>query len=131
MGMSQIKIYGIREQLQPVRTQLSDVVHACVVEVLRLPVGKRAHRFFYLEKDDFFYPEDRTNRYTIIEIAMIAGRSTETKKELIRLLFDRIEAQVGIAKMDIEICIQESPASHWGFRGFTGDEVQLSYKIEI
>ncbi len=129
--MSQIKIYGIEEQLKPVHNTLSDAIHACIVEVLNLPVGKRAHRFFYLDKEDFFYPEDRTDRYTIIEISMMAGRTTETKKALIRRLFEQIETQVGIRKMDIEICIQESPASQWGFRGLPGDEVQLNYKIDI
>ncbi len=31
----------------------------------------------------------------------------------------------------IEICIQEAPSSHWGFRGMTGDEILLDYKLEV
>lgn len=52
-------------------------------------------------------------------------------KKLIRLLFDRIQAQIGIKFMDLEICILESPAANWGFRGMHGDEIKLSYKIEV
>jgi hypothetical protein len=129
--MAQVKIYGCREQLNPIKAHLSDVIHSCVVEALHFPQDKRAHRFFPLAADDFFYPAGRTAAYTIIEIAMISGRTVEAKKRLIRLLFDRIEASLGIAQKDLEICIMESPAHHWGFRGMHGDEVKLDYKIEV
>jgi phenylpyruvate tautomerase PptA (4-oxalocrotonate tautomerase family) len=62
---------------------------------------------------------------------MIEGRSIEAKKHLVRLLFDKIEQEIGIRQQDIEICIQESAAWNWGFRGMHGDEVKLNYKIEI
>ena len=129
--MSQIKIYGIKENLEPIRPQLSDTIHACVIEALGLPEDKRAHRFFLMEKENFYMPGGRTDAYTIIEISMISGRSVETKKKLIRLLFDRIRDNIGISHQDIEICIYESPAPNWGFRGFHGDEVKLNYKIEV
>ena len=129
--MAQIKIYGIRERLSPVRERLSDTIHECVVEALQFPVDKRAHRFFLMDKDDFIYPAGRTDAYTIIEITMIEGRTVEAKKKLIRLLFDKIRDQVNIAHQDIEICIQESAAYNWGFRGMHGDEIKLNYKINV
>jgi phenylpyruvate tautomerase PptA (4-oxalocrotonate tautomerase family) len=129
--LSQIKIYGIKSKLEPIRELLSDTIHACVMEALGLPEDKRAHRFFPLEKENFYMPGGRTDAYTIIEISMIEGRSVETKKKLIRLLFDRIRDQVGIAYQDVEIYISESPAANWGFRGFHGDEVKLNYQIEV
>ena len=88
--MSQVKIFGVREKLVPVRELLSNTIHACVMEALGLPEDKRAHRFFPLDREDFFMPGGRTEAYTIIEISMIQGRTTETKKKLIRLLFDNI-----------------------------------------
>jgi hypothetical protein len=78
-----------------------------------------------------FCPGGRTDAYTIIEIAMIEGRSVGARKKLVRLLFDRIRDEVGIAHQDLEVCIQESPAVNWGFRGQHGDEAQLTYKIDI
>ena len=129
--MSQIKIYGLREHLQPQRQSLSDVIHGCVVDALAFPVDKRAHRFFYLEPDDFYYPQGRSTAYTIIEIMMMSGRSVAAKKNLIRLLFDRIEQQLGIAQNDLELCIIESPPENWGFRGQHGDEVKLNYSINV
>lgn len=129
--MSQVKIYGLRAQLKPICRRLSDTIHSCVVEALSFPEDKRAHRFFHLDADDFFSPSDRTDRYTIIEFSMIEGRTVETKKRLINLLFQRIESEIGILPNDIEITITETPACNWGFRGKPGDEHTLNYKINV
>ena len=129
--MAQIKVYGIKQHLIPIQDMLSDVIHSCVVEALAFPKDKRAHRFFPMDKENMFYPSGRSDAYTIIEITMIEGRSIEARKRLIRLLFDTIQDEVGISHQDIEICILESPAYNWGFRGMHGDEVQLNYKIEV
>jgi phenylpyruvate tautomerase PptA (4-oxalocrotonate tautomerase family) len=129
--MGQVKVYGLRERLNPIKRQLSDVVHGCVVEALAFPEDKRAHRFFPLEREDFFWPAGRTDAYTVIEIGLIEGRSVAAKKRLIRLLFDRISAELDISQQDIEICLTESPSHNWGFRGMHGDEVKLNYRIDI
>lgn len=129
--MAQIKIYGVKDCLNPIKARLSDVIHGCVVEALQYPVDKRAHRFFPLEKEDFYMPAGRTDAYTIIEICMMEGRTVETKKKLIKLLFERIHSELNISLQDIEICIQDAPKYQWGFRGKTGDEIELTYKIEV
>ncbi len=129
--MGQVKVFGHQDYLNPIKGQLSDVIHSCVVDALQFPQDKRAHRFFPLADEDFFYPVGRTDAYTIIEIALIEGRTVATKKKLVRLLFDRIQEQLGITHQDIEICITEAPAHNWGFRGMHGDEVQLNYKIDV
>ncbi len=126
-----IIVYGIRERLNPVKAKLSDTIHACMKEVLGMPDDKRAHRFVPLEKEDFYYPGGRTDAYTVIEINMMQGRSEATKKALIKALFRAIEKDVGIAPVDIEITINEQPPHCWGFRGMTGDEAKLSYKINV
>lgn len=129
--MAQVKIFGIKEFLSPHREALSKTIHECVMEALAFPADKRAHRFFSMDKENMLCPSDRSEAYTIIEITMMTGRSESTKKKLIRLLFDRIEKQVGITQQDIEICIYESPPCNWGFRGFHGDEVKLNYSVNI
>jgi len=129
--MAQIKIYGIKENLNPIKQKLSEVIHTCVVEALSFPKEKRFHRFFPMEREDMLYGTGRSNAYTIIEIIMIEGRTVETKKRLIKMLFVKIEEQLNIKLSDVEICIQEAPASNWGFRGMTGDEIMLDYKVEV
>ncbi|MBW3695178.1 tautomerase family protein [Vibrio sp. T187] len=127
-----IVIYGIKQHLNPIKAELSHVIQTCMKQVLGLPEDKRAHRFIPMEKEDFYYPGGRSDAYTVIEINMMEGRQLETKKRLIRSLFDNIENKLGIAPIDIEITIKEQPAHCWGFRGITGDEVNdLKYKVNV
>lgn len=127
-----IVVYGIKEKLNPIKARLSGVIHGCLQTVLGLPEDKRAHRFIPLEKEDFYYPGGRSDAYTVIEINMMAGRKPETQKALIKELFKEIEAQLGIAPVDIEITIKEQQPYQWGFRGMTGDEVSdLKYKVNV
>ena len=129
--MAQIKIYGIEKRLNLVKRELSDTIHRCIVEALAFPENKRSHRFIPLAEEDIYCPVGRTHDYIIIEIMMMEGRKTETKKRLIRLLYERIRKEVRLSASDIEICILEQPAYHFGFRGMTGDEMLLDYKVEV
>jgi phenylpyruvate tautomerase PptA (4-oxalocrotonate tautomerase family) len=129
----QIKIYGLAERLNPIKAGLSDTIHACVVEAVRFPLDKRAHRFFPLAREDFYIPvgQGRTDAYTIIEISLFEGRSIKAKKHLIRLLFARLYEQHKLAPADVEITLTETPRHNWGFRGQPGDEIGLDYKVSV
>jgi 5-carboxymethyl-2-hydroxymuconate isomerase len=130
--MSQVKIYGLRSHLDPIKPQLSDVIHSCVVDALQYPIDKRFHRFFPLEPDDYYYPMgERTERYTIVELSMFEGRTVAAKKQLIRLLFGRLDQEFAISNLDLEITIFETPKSNWGIRGLPGDELSLNYKVNV
>lgn len=129
--MGQVKIYGLRQHLAPLRDRLSDAIHACVVEALEYPPDKRAHRFFPLEPEDFRYPPGRSEAYTIVEISLFEGRSVEARKRLIRLLFRRLRDECGIDPLDVEITLTETPRHNWGIRGATGDELALDYRVEV
>ncbi|KFF48209.1 hypothetical protein GY26_15775 [Gammaproteobacteria bacterium MFB021] len=127
-----IVVYGIKERLNPIKAQLSNVIHGCMQDVLGMPAGKRAHRFVPLDAEDFYFPDDRTSAYTVIEINMMQGRSKETQKALIKALFRQIEAEIGISPIDVEITLKEQPAHCWGFRDMTGDEARdLQYSVNV
>jgi phenylpyruvate tautomerase PptA (4-oxalocrotonate tautomerase family) len=129
--LAQVKIYGLKTNLNKIKNELSIIIHECIVESLSFPKDKKYHRFISLNKDDMIFPNDKSEQYTIIEIMMMEGRTTETKKELIYSLFQNIKQKLNIENNDLEICIIESSASNWGFRGMTGDEIKLSYKVEV
>ncbi len=127
-----IVIYGIKENLNPIKSNLSDVIHKSMQSVLGMPEDKRAHRFIPMDKSDFYYPGGRSDNYTVIEINMMEGRQIETKKALIKSLFYGIESELKISPVDIEITIKEQPKHCWGFRGITGDEVNdLKYSVNV
>lgn len=130
--MAQFKVYGFAGTLRPRRTTVSDAIHASAVEVLGLPEDKRFHRFFPLEPDDFVVPAGRSQDYTIIEVVLFAGRTVETKKAFVRDLFARFERDLGIAPVDLEITLLESPRHDWGIRGLPGDELtDLTYAVDV
>ena len=58
--MAQVKVYGLKEHLDVIKLELSDLIHSCLVDALELPFDKRFHRFVRLEPADFIYPENRT-----------------------------------------------------------------------
>jgi hypothetical protein len=129
--MAQVKVFGLKTHLDPVKGRLSDVIHSCVVDALSYPADKRFHRFFPLEHDDFIHPPDRSERYTIVEISLFEGRSVEAKKTLIRLLYERTRAEIDLAPQDLEITLFETPRHNWGIRGLPGDEIGLNYKVDV
>jgi 5-carboxymethyl-2-hydroxymuconate isomerase len=126
-----ISIFGLAERLNPIKARLSDVLHQCLVDVLGLPADKRAHRFFPMAREDFYRPGGRSDAYTQISIDLIAGRSEARKKALIQAIFARFASELAIEPVDVEITIREQPAHCWGFRGMTGDEASLTYRIDV
>lgn len=129
--MAQVKVYALASNLGMCKPKLSNIVHACLVEALGIPEDKRFQRFFPLTADDFLVPADRSSRYTILEVQMFEGRSVETKKRLIHLLYERFAADLGYDVNDLEVNLIETPRVNWGIRGRTGDELGLSYEVEV
>ncbi|MEQ3338788.1 tautomerase family protein [Clostridium butyricum] len=129
--MGQIKIYGLKDNLNSIKRRLSDIIQSCEVDAFQYPKEKRFHRFFPLDREDFYFSNDRTEKYIIIEISIFEGRSIEAKKKLIGLLFERIQNELGIVPNDVEVTIFETPNYNWGIRGLPGDEVGLNYKVNV
>ena len=128
--MAQIKIYGERNHLRRIRSHLSQIIHAAAMDVLGLPEEKRFHRFIGLDREDFIHPPDRSPAYTIIEVSLFEGRAETTKRTFLSALMNRITDEIGIAPIDLEITLLETPRSHWGIRGRTGDELVLTYEVQ-
>lgn len=129
--MAQVIVYGRRTSIDARRQELSDAIHGAVVAALDYPAEKRFHRFVGLDTADFVHPEDRGDDYTIIEVSVFEGRSAEAKRELIRQLFDRIAAEVGIAPHSVEITITETPKVNWGIRGVNAEDLALGYRVDV
>jgi phenylpyruvate tautomerase PptA (4-oxalocrotonate tautomerase family) len=121
----------LRETLAGARSEWSRILHAALVETLGLPPEKKFQRFIGLEAADFLYPADRTNAYTIIEISMFEGRSPEAIKALLKRIMADAQATLNMGANDIEITVTETPKHCWGIRGKTGDELALTYKVDV
>jgi phenylpyruvate tautomerase PptA (4-oxalocrotonate tautomerase family) len=128
----QAKIYGLREHLAPVRKAMSDAVNESISVAFSFPRERRLQRFFPMDPEDFIYPpHERSERYTIIEIETFEGRSKDILKKLVREIYVRVPAATGIEPRDIDVIISEQPKHAWGLMGEPGDEIKLTYKVEI
>lgn len=131
IDLAQVKIFGIKENLNEYRGAISELVHFSLVSVLGLPQEKIFQRFFPMEDADFIYPKDRSSKYTIIEISMFQGRSEQKIKEALKTIMQEMEIQLGLNQNDIEITVFQTPKYCWGIRGKTGDELVLDYKVDF
>lgn len=130
--MPQAKIYGIRENLVPVRDQISEAINAAISEAFQFPSERRLQRFFPMDRADFIFPaSERSERYLIIEILTFEGRSIDTLKELVRQIVRRIGESTAIEPRDIDVIVQQQPRHAWGLMGENGDEIGLSYKVAV
>jgi hypothetical protein len=129
--MSQFKVYGHERFLRTRVSDISTAIHSVAMDVFGLPAGKRFHRFIPMQEGFFLTPEDRSERYLIIECLLFEGRSVETKKAFYRALLPALERAAGILPDDIELTFIETPRHDWLIRGRPGDELDLPYRVEV
>ena len=127
--MVQVKVYGNRRVWSQRRAEVSDALHEALVGAWQIPEDKRFHRFLLLDDGDLVAP--RSDDYLVIEVVAFAGRSREAKRELIRRVYDDVAPALGVSVDDVELVVIESPAESWGIRGRSGDELSLSYKVDV
>lgn len=121
-----MKVYGRRDVWAGRQREVSDLLHACLVEAWGLPEDKRFHRFLLLDADDLICPL-RSDAYLIVEIVCFTGRSDDAKRALIRRIYERLPYD----QEDVEITIIEMPQVNWGIRGMVADELTLPYQVDV
>ncbi|MCC2333540.1 tautomerase family protein [Cellulomonas wangsupingiae] len=94
-----------------------------------MPPDKRFHRFLLLDDEDLVAP--RSPEYLVVEVVCFAGRSPAAVRALIAAFFDDVAPALGLGPDDLEVVVLESPPTHWGIRGVAGDELALSYRVDV
>ncbi len=127
--MAQVKIYGHRRVWHERRAEISDALHAALVTAWQLPEDKRFHRFLLLDDGDLVAP--RSEAYLVVEVVCFEGRSSQAKRALVRAVYDDVAPALGLAAEDLELVVVETPRENWGIRGRSGDELALSYRVDV
>ena len=113
------------------KREISDEVHAALVESFKIPESDYTHRIFEYNKDEFILPQNRSGKYALIEITALAGRSRDAKKKLYRSIVDRL-GKFGIDPNDTMIVINEPTKENWGINGGQiADEVNVGYRLDV
>ncbi len=129
--MAQIKIYAQAAHIDAHRDRISDLIHRVMVAGVVLPEDKRFHRFLHMAPENFIHPAGRSAAYTIVEISMFEGRSAEARKEILSGLMSGFVEDLGMAAVDLEITIFETPRANWGIRGQIAADLELDYKVDV
>jgi phenylpyruvate tautomerase PptA (4-oxalocrotonate tautomerase family) len=111
--------------------QIIEAVHAALREALKLPEWDRTVRLVVHEAHRFAAPSGKSDRYTLVNIDLFAGRSLAAKKALFQALVRNLGA-CGIPADHIKVLLRESSAENWGVRGgVPASEVELGFKIDV
>lgn len=85
-------------------------VREAITDALGVGNERVMQRIAETEPEDIDVPEIRTERLTIVEIAMIAGRDEHMKAELYRQIVRHLGRDPGIAEHDIVVVVSDPPA---------------------
>jgi hypothetical protein len=121
--MPQVTITGYATFLPTVRDAMATVVTECAEETLGVKPAALGYRFAALGAADLRPPAGRSERYTLVELQLFAGRAVEARKAFYAAMFARFAERLGIEPLDLEIILTEHPAHDWAVRGRPGDEL--------
>jgi len=110
---------------------LLEAIQGAIATSLKLPPADRYIRLAEHERDEWLLPPDKSEAFTLIEIALFEGRTPETKGALYAAIVRNLEA-LGVDKGDVFIRIIEQPRENFGIRGGQrADLVQLGYEVKV
>jgi hypothetical protein len=108
-------------------------VRSALSAALRAPQEDPLVRLLEYRREEFAlpYPDRHSDRYTLVEVTLFAGRSMETK----RRLYDAIVAALrgfGVGGDDVVIVLHEPPMENWAVSGgLPASEVDVGFKVDI
>jgi len=110
---------------------LIEAVYLAQREALKVPENDRQIRYIEHKPEHFAVPPDKGDDYTIVEINLFPGRSTEAKKALFTSIVTRFEA-LGISRADVFIVLHEPPLENWALRGgIPASELNLGLRLDV
>ena len=132
--MALVRIEILEGRTRREKQELLDAVHEALVSALGVPRGDPALRVVEHNPANFLRPGSphaTSERYTLVEIVMFAGRSAQAKRALYEEIVRRFE-RLGISGDDVTIVVLESPRCNWGVQGgLPAREVELGFQVEI
>jgi phenylpyruvate tautomerase PptA (4-oxalocrotonate tautomerase family) len=106
-------------------------VHAAMMTSIKIPEWDKTIRLVVHKPSRFPSPPGKGDRYTLVDIDLITGRSLKAKKTLYKSIVQNL-AKFGIPADHIKVLLRESKAENWGVRGGKpASEVDLGFKIDV
>jgi phenylpyruvate tautomerase PptA (4-oxalocrotonate tautomerase family) len=115
------------------KREIVDAVRGALSEALQAPRDDPTVRLAEHPGEHFSlpYPDRHSDRFTLVEATMFAGRSTDAKRRLYRAIAGRRSA-AGVRSADVLIVLNESPTENWAIDGATpASEADVGFEIDI
>jgi phenylpyruvate tautomerase PptA (4-oxalocrotonate tautomerase family) len=113
------------------KARLLDAIHAAAVEALRIPDEDRTQTLTERLAEAFELPPGKSDRFTLVEVTMFAGRSLDAKRRLYRAVVMNL-GRLGIPASDVLIVLHEVRLENWGIRGGTpASDVDLGFEVGV
>lgn len=121
----------VRRNYTPAEEEgIINAVHEAMVEALKIPQRDRTVRLVVHDTHRFATPPGKTDRYTLVNIDLISGRSLRAKRTLYQALVRNL-AEWGIPQDHVKVLLRESPLENWSIRGIPLSEMDLGYKVDV
>jgi phenylpyruvate tautomerase PptA (4-oxalocrotonate tautomerase family) len=122
----------IREGWSPAeKAGLLDAIHAAAVEAIRIPDEDRTQMLTEHPAEAFEIPPGKSERFTLVEVTMFAGRSLDAKRRLYRAVVRNL-GRLGVPASDVLTVLHEVPLENWGIRGGTpASDVDLGFEVGV
>jgi 4-oxalocrotonate tautomerase len=100
---------------------VSDAIYTAMIEVANVPPNDKFQIITRHDDSELVYPSEGylgiqySRNIVFIQVAWVAGRTTETKKAFYKRIADDIHAKTGLAKSDIFIGLVDTAREDWSF----------------
>lgn len=110
-----------------------DAVRGALSEALQAPEQDPTVRLLEYPAEQYSvpYPGRHSERFTLVDITMFAGRSMDTKRRLYDALVQRLAA-LGVPAQDVLIVLNEPPMHNWAVDGGKpASEVDVGFRVDV
>lgn len=126
--MPLVKVEIIKGKTKEYKKQLLESIHTALINTLEIEDDDRFQRIYELDIDNFERRSSKTDKFTLIELTLLPGRSKEVKGNVIKEITCCLKKNLGIEETDVLIIMHELPLDNWGYYGVQASELVLHYK---
>jgi len=118
--MPLVTITSLKGRTKEEKRKIGDVIQKALIEA-GTPPTDRFQRFFDMNDEDLIYdksypdmPEQRSDKFTIIEILFSVGRNVKIKRKLLATLISGLQ-ELSIEPKDVFVVFKETAWENWAF----------------
>jgi 4-oxalocrotonate tautomerase family enzyme len=126
--MPLVRIEILKGKSHEYKQAMLQTIHEALMLSLNIEDDDRFQRLYELDEDCFERRALKTDKFALIELTLLPGRSKELKAVVIEEITRKLGEKLEIAPTDILIIINEPPLENWGCYGKQASEVGLEYK---